>query len=217
MRIKLLVIVFTSILFLSACSDEGNNPDTVDAGDDTEEVGEDVREDGGEDVKEETTDENTTDLGKRSNPVPLGESVQIPVDIYESADSFESEEGLFEVSITNLISGDEAFDFIKSENQFNEEAPEGYQWIVLDVSGTLVEGSEDSPYTPTPFVSTVSESGEETPDLGIYATIDNEFGWNDLFHGGTTNGKIAILAPADEDYLIKWDEGFINSIFFDNK
>lgn len=218
---KSIVLFGASALLLTACGEESSSTDDlVEDQEDTEVVTdvEDVENiEEVEEVDATETEESDSNVGKRSNPVSLGEKVQMTVNIYESIDSFDSEEGILEVAITNIIDGDEAFDFIMNENQFNDEAPEGYQWIILDVEATLVEGSEDNPYTPIPYITTVSDSGEETPDLGVYASIENEFGWNDLFNGGSTSGKIAVLAPTAEDYLIKWDEGFINSIFFDNK
>ncbi|GEK89668.1 hypothetical protein SAMN04488100_12138 [Alkalibacterium putridalgicola] len=164
----------------------------------------------------ETEEETTVDLGKRTNPVPLNESIQFTVQIVDyEAEEYNPEEGLLEVTLSNLMSGDDAYTFIPEENQFNEEAPEGYEWIVFDIEATLLEGDENIPYMPMPTISTVSESGAESPD-GHYATLNNEFGYIDLFDGGTTSGKQAAIAPVepvDEPYLIKWSED--STVFFD--
>ncbi|MFO8069460.1 MAG: hypothetical protein R6U02_05690 [Alkalibacterium sp.] len=180
----------------------------------TEEVAaEDNETEPAEEIEEVVEEEPTTDIGKRSNPVPLGASIEVDVNIIDIDDVFDAEEGVLKLTLNNIISGDEAYEIILGENQFNEEAPEGYQWIIFDIEATLVDGSEDVAYTPFPMISTVSESGAESPD-GHYATIDNEFGYTDLFDGGSTSGRQATIAPADENYLIKWTEGFTKEIFF---
>lgn len=207
---KKLFLVGMSVFVLAACGAE--EPATKESSGDTTEQVETSKAESSAAASDEATEK-----GKRSNPVPFGETVQFTVDIYDSADSLKSEEGTLEVSISNLINGDEAYEFLLSENEFNNPAPEGYQWIVFDVNATLTEGSEDNAYTPLPFVTTVSVSGAETPDAGVYATLNNQFGYTEMYDGGTTTGKLGILAPANEDYLIKWEEGFDKSIFFDHE
>ncbi|WP_368646218.1 hypothetical protein AB4027_04880 [Alkalibacterium putridalgicola] len=163
----------------------------------------------------EPEEETTAELGKRTNPVPLNESIQFTVQIVDyEAEEYNPEEGLLEVTLSNPVTGDDAYAFLLEENQFNEEAPEGYEWIVFDIEATLLEGDENIPYMPMPTISTVSESGAESPD-GHYATLNNEFGYIDLFDGGTTSGKQAAIAPVDEPYLIKWSEE--STVFFDIK
>jgi len=152
------------------------------------------------------------DHGTRTSPIPFGESTMRLVDINDP----EQDSGFLRLTLSNLISGEEAYNFLLNENQFNEQAPEGYQWIVFDVTGELVEGSDNESYVSYPQVSTVSESGSESPD-GHYATITNEYGGTDLYKGGTATGKIATIAPENEDYTIKWIEDYGEPVFFDNE
>ncbi|SFC09974.1 hypothetical protein SAMN04488102_10338 [Alkalibacterium subtropicum] len=166
-------------------------------------------------TEKELEEKPSANLGQRTNPVPLGESFQFAVQIVDyEADDYNPQEGLIEVTLSNLVTGDDAYAFLLEENPYNEEAPEGYEWIVFDIEATLLEGDENIPYMPMPMISTVSESGAESPD-GHYATLNNEFGYIDLFDGGTTSGKQAVIAPVDESYLIKWYEN--STVFFDIK
>ncbi|OJF91367.1 hypothetical protein [Alkalibacterium sp. 20] len=66
---------------------------------------------------------------------------------------------------------------------------------------------------PLPIISSVSASGVESPD-GYYTTID-EFGYIDLYYGGSASGRQSAIAPIDGEFLIKWYEGFGNEVFFD--
>jgi len=159
--------------------------------------------------KPETDEE---EKGTRTNPVPFGESAMRLIDINDPDQNF----GFLRLTLSNLISGEEAYNFLLNENQFNEQAPEGYQWIVFDVTAELIEGSENEPYVSYPQISTVSESGSESPD-GHYAVVNEEYGGDDLYKGGTNTGKIATIAPVDEDYTIKWIEDYGEPVFFDNE
>lgn len=162
--------------------------------------------------KEAKSQETDEEQGTRTNPIPFGESTMRLVDINDPNQDF----GFLRLTLSNLISGEEAYNFLLNESQFNEQAPEGYQWIVFDVTAELTEGSDNVPYVSYPNVSTVSESGAESPG-GHYAVINDEFGNTDLYNGGTTTGKIATIAPEDEGYLIKWVEDYKEPVFFDTE
>ncbi|WP_423190234.1 hypothetical protein ACO1PF_05030 [Alkalibacterium sp. f15] len=206
---KLLLITATLGL-LAACEEEGSVDDAED-----DPVTENTEEEAEEETEEELEEEPTTSLGKRSNPVPLGETAQIDVRIIDYDDEdFETQDGVLEVTLSNIISGDDAYEMLLEENSFVEEAPEGYQWLIFDVEATLVEGHEDVAYNPLPIISSVSASGAESPD-GYYTTIDDEFGYIDLYHGGSASGRQSAIAPIDEEFLIKWHEGFGSEVFFD--
>lgn len=169
-----------------------------------------------EPTEESTGSTASNSAGSRTNPIPLGDTATISVSIYESSSSFKSVPGKLELGISNVMSGEEAYNFLLAENQFNEPAPEGYQWIVFDVNAQLIEGSEDYAYTPSPRATTISASGTQSPD-GHHASLNNSFGYQDMYNGGSASEKMATLAPAEEDYLLQFEEGFDTKIFFSVK
>ncbi|OJF91366.1 hypothetical protein [Alkalibacterium sp. 20] len=120
---KLLLITATTMGLLAACEEEGS---VDDAADDL------VTENTEEETEEEVEEEPTTSLGKSSNPVPMGETAQIDYD----DEDFETEDGVLEVTLSNMILGDDAYEMLLEENPNSEEAPEGYQWLIFDVEAT---------------------------------------------------------------------------------
>lgn len=153
----------------------------------------------------------------RNNPVPLNQTGLIPIKIHTSPDTVSRIDGVLEISFSNIISGEEAYKFLLNESQANEHPPAGYQWIILDAKAKLTSGSREFPYTLIPNVTTVSLDDIETPKNKASPAYNNAFGYVDLYQDGETEGKIVLLAPIDEEYLIRWDEGFYTSVFFANE
>lgn len=150
----------------------------------------------------------------QNNPVPLNQTGLIPIKIHTSSDAASSIAGVLEVSFSNIISGEEAYQFLLNESESNEPPPASYQWIILDAKAKLTTGSKEYPYTVIPNVTTVALDDVKTPKNKVSPVYDNEFGYVDLYQDEETAGKVILLAPKDEEYLIRWDEGFYTSIFF---
>lgn len=167
-----------------------------------------------EEVEEEVVEEEVVvEVGKRSNPVLMGESVTF-TETYYGEDLTESYEALFELKVTDILRGEEAFATLLEENQFNEPAPEGMEWAIITLEGTLHEGDEDVPYTVLPWFSVIDSSGSEVSQ-DEYATLDgNEFGYVDLFPGGQTSGRITQYMPIDDPSLLVLEAMLSNGIYF---
>lgn len=150
-------------------------------------------------------DNSETSIGKRSNPVPLGKTITIDT-IYYASDTYDEIEGNISVTLSNVIRGEEAYKQLIAYNKFNEKAPKGKEWIIIDVKYKLNKGSEDDPHH-TGYFTTISSAGEEVSQ-DEYAFIDSQddFGFKELYVGGEISGKVARLVPIGDNALIQLRE-----------
>ena len=175
-----------------------------------EEVGE-AEEDPAEEEATEEAESEETEAGKRSNPVAVGETHEVDIVIYDN-DSNEFE-GKAEITVNSVTRGEEAWQEIQSTNEFNEEPAEGQEYLMADVTATLLEaetedyawflssmnfnfiGSDGSPYEWTSVVVEPELSGE------VYA-------------GGTLEGKITNMVKTDDPVLLVFEDGNWDNVFF---
>ena len=169
-----------------------------------------------ETLDETNTEESATGssvAGKRSNPVPLGQAIEIPVE-YSNEDWTENYEGTISLQINGITKGQAALDTLMAENQFNEAPPEGMEWVIFDVTMKLLDGNQDTPFTILPNFEIVSSSGSEIAQ-DAYASLDgNEFGYSDIFPGAEASGRVVKYAPIGDNFLISYDENFSASFYF---
>jgi hypothetical protein len=166
-----------------------------------------------EPATEAESEVSTSTVGKRSNPVPLGQAIEIPVE-YSNEDWTETYEGTISLQINGITKGQAALDTLKAENQFNEAAPEGMEWVIFDVTMKLLDGNQDTPFTILPNFEIVSSSGSEIAQ-DAYASLDgNEFGYTDIFPGAETSGRVVKYAPIGDNFLISYDENYSASFYF---
>jgi len=166
-----------------------------------------------EPATEAESEVSTSTVGKRSNPVPLGQAIEIPVE-YSNEDWTETYEGTISLQINGITKGQAALDTLMAENQFNEAAPEGMEWVIFDVTMKLLDGNQDTPFTILPNFEIVSSSGSEIAQ-DAYASLDgNEFGYTDIFPGAETSGRVVKYAPIGDNFLISYDENYSASFYF---
>lgn len=160
-------------------------------------------------TSEETIDKS--DWGKRSTPVPLGEYLEV-------IDKEYGDDGSFNVrlnfKIVSLTRGEEAYQILVSENQFNDPAPEGLEWAIFDLEAEYVNGSEDYPYSPNIRFDIFDTSGRQV-NQSDWGTLDSEFSDIDIFPGVTHTGREVYLVPEGEDFLVSIDLDKL--YFFDMK
>ncbi|HIW91543.1 MAG TPA: hypothetical protein H9870_07780 [Candidatus Corynebacterium avicola] len=130
-------------------------------------------EDSGENGEQASGD----DAGTRSNPHPLGSTV--------ASDGW---------SVTINSVDLDANEAITAENMFNEPAPEGMTYIMVNATITYTGDSDEGemPWTTIEYVTvdgnTISQSGV-TPD-----PLDTV---SDLYPGGSTTGNVSLVVPSD--------------------
>lgn len=181
---KKLVLVGLAAIALAAC---GNGEESQDSNSNT--------------VQEQTEQKETkNDKGTRSNPYTLNDEIELSISYSNTnSDNMESADGKLKINFNNIKTGDEAQEFLSSENQFNEEAPEGYQWMVINTSAELLEGSEDFEYDVYLTEEIYDGKGNSIDNMQAIASTSNQLSDNSIFPGATAEGDISLLVPKDLD------------------
>lgn len=210
MKLKNAVLLAGSLIALVACgTDTVDNEEEV-VVDDIEEV-ETVEE---AKVEEETS-EKESEYGKRSNPVPVGEWASIEENLYDDEDNVL--DAVLDLRITDVVRGEEALGILKNENQFNEEAPDGHEWVIVSLEAKLVEGDEDAPFNVYPWFSIIDSTGSEVSQ-DDWGTLDgDEYGYVDLFEGGETSGRYVFYTLEGDDTLLSYEQFLNGSTYFSLK
>lgn len=126
--------------------------------------------------------ENNGDEGSRSNPLPLGETVS---------------NGTWEVTLNDVTLN--ADDQVAAENEFNETAPEGHHYALVNISVTYLGDDSEVPALDVD-VAHVSGSGETSAWHDTVVVTPDEFDMaSELYEGGTEEGNIALAVPQDDD------------------
>lgn len=159
----------------------------------------------------EVSNTDKADWGKRSTPVPLGEFIEIIDREYGHDEPFDVKLNL---KINNIIRGQEAYDILISENRFNEPAPEGLEWAILELEVEYLEGSEDYPYSPRIRFDIFDTTGKQVDQVDT-GTLSTKFRDTDIFPGVTHSGREVYLVPEGADFLLSTD--LQKLYFFDSK
>jgi hypothetical protein len=121
----------------------------------------------------------------RSNPVPLGTELR-----------FET----WSVTLTSVQRGEEAAQAISAANQFNEPAPEGYQYLLANVK--LQNISSEQKAQPVSFGVDIRLTGSRNVLYSQASVVKPQPLEGELFPEGVAEGQVAFLAPADEQQLV---------------
>lgn len=192
---KKLILLGVSAFLLGACgngsSETAANTESSEAQPSTEQV--DSTEN--DSSKEESTDSNQ---GKRSNPYTLADTFEMDVQYSDpDSDDYAPIDGRIKVTFNNVTTGQEAQDFLTSENEFNDQAPEGFQWMVFDTSVELLEGSEDVPFNLFLTEQIYDANGASVDNSEHMAFSNNQLSDQSIFPGATAQGNIVLLVPED--------------------
>lgn len=171
---------------------------------DEEQTESDNQENDTEEVEASSASE-AVDAGSRTEPLALGEKGTMSILTYTDDEDMEEINGVAEITVDNVVRGEEAVSILTGEYSEPEEAPEGMEWIVFDTTISLTELSdENEEITFSDDFTAYTSDGSEIER--VFTTFDEEFGIQGLYSGGTATGKTALLAPAGEPFLIKYDD-----------
>ncbi|NDK30631.1 DUF4190 domain-containing protein [Nesterenkonia haasae] len=200
--IAIVGILLTSMVF-DAVEEESErlNDDVADADpDDDEEVAEVEEEvqDQQEEIAEEREEAEETgtdgDQGTRENPLAPGETVS-------------NEE--WEVTIHGVTPN--ADDEIAAENPYNDPAPEGMSYMMVDMSATYLGEDSDTPMMGVEL-SYVTTTGETIASYDYSAVTPDAFeSFAELYTGGTETGNVALVVPTDDDGTLRVRLGFLDT------
>ncbi len=155
--------------------------------------------------KKETSDSQNVDAGSRTEPLALGETGTISILTHSDDEDMEEITGVAEITVDNVVRGNEAVSILTGEYSEPEEAPEGMEWVVFDTTISLKELSDENEEISfsDDFTAYTSEGSEIER---TFTSFDEEFGIQGLYSGGTATGKVALFAPQGEPFLIKYDD-----------
>lgn len=203
MKFRNALLAVLSILVLSACGNA--NTGSADA---TSESSETVAVESN--ASKETTKTESVTKGNRTNPYKVGETARLEQEFRDKNGN--PYPAVLDLTLSNALRGEEAYNYLVNLIDANQPAPEGYEWLVVDITGTLVEGDENVPLFHTAELSSVSASGSPAPDESYF--LNSYYGGVDLYQGGTTTGQKATLVPAGEPYTVKVTVQYSESVFF---
>lgn len=215
MKNYLLTGGFAAMLLLSACGSEEPTQEEADQAEaEFNESSADASDEQTEEATEEQTEESSeSDKGSRSNPYKVGETAEITISDYD--DDYEAMEGKANVTIENVLRGEEAFNYINEQSAGTHDQPdeEGLEWIVFDVTFELEEYvDDDTSYVVSNNFSIFNEDGEQVSPA-IVSVGDSHSG-NTVFQGGTLEGKEGYAAPSEGSFLLKYADAE-EDIFFE--
>lgn len=221
-------LLFTSALatslILAACGNEEESTESTDSSAEVEQLQEQVAQLEEENAQLQEQLDNTStaaeedsnsssdefaDAGNessRSNPLALGETTEVKVVTYN--DDSEELTGKANVTVDNVLRGQEALSALDTEGM-TTEAPEeeGIEWAVFDLKYELVEFEDDDyPVNISDDVEIYLEDGSMVEQTGYTWVEGQEFPMGELYSGGTAEGKVARMVKEGEPILIKFDD-----------
>ena len=207
MKRLLYILGIAMMLLLTGCGDiDEKNDREVNSQQDAEKEGTEEK-----DAEVEVEEEKEKAVGVRSNPLPFGDTITVMENIYD--DSFNAYASSFEITLLEMIRGDEAWEVIKNENEFNEPAEDGFEYVLVKVKGFLKdsETEDDFLWASSMNFDFVSSEGE-VYDWGS-AVIPNEFE-KELYNGGTVEGFIVGQVKVGDDFKVSYDSSEGSPVFF---
>lgn len=205
-KYKKLLLIAASYLLLTACSDNSGTEEkpNVQEEPETEEV---VKEAEAEEEEKEEQPIDDTEYGTRSNPIPYGDLGWIELTITDPDADYEEFDGRLEITVLDTIRGEEAAKIVSEENQFNEPAPDGKEFIINRLEIKLTEAtSEDlKAVISSNDFDYVSESGASYNESFqvIPEALDVE-----LYNNGTAEGNVHGLIDLDDSPILRFNRDF---------
>ncbi|MGG1674176.1 hypothetical protein ACIFOT_00330 [Neobacillus sp. NRS-1170] len=201
----LLLTTLLTIMVLGAC------------GQDTKDIT--VKDDAGKNETAQKQDETQKEekapskLGSRTNPVPFQKTATIDDELYnDQGDAFPIK---FDLTIEEVIRGDAAYQKLKAMNEFNEPAPQGYEWMLVKAKVKFVKSeTQDLSFNIDGIMNfeMVSESGDIYSG-DIYGTTEPAFSF-EMYVGNEKEGYIANLVKTGEKAQLRYEEMIGGQVFF---
>ena len=127
----------------------------------------------------------------RTNPAPIGTAQTITVGTYTSTYTAT-------VALKETIRGNEAWNMIKEANQFNDNAKDGYEYILAKVKITMNNIENDQSVDVTPYMFDCFSSGDaEYTDILLVVTPSPSFSGS-LYSGASTEGWVVFMVAKDD-------------------
>ncbi|TPV39833.1 hypothetical protein [Bacillus dicomae] len=206
----LLTLTCSSLIFgLAAC---GSN-EQKDNGVQTKE-----KEQVSQETPKEKESKTESAKGNRSNPIKFNEAATVNDVIFNSEDgNFEKFKTKVELSILEVIRGEQAFEILKKENQFNEAAPEGKEWVLVKIKGKVTDAeTQDHEYDLFGSNFKLVSNDGHVYNNDQYAVTPNEL-HQKLYKGAEGEGYISQLVNTGDDFKIQFETHESKKVFFNSK
>lgn len=186
----------------AALEDDAETAEEVDAEEDPEDEAE----------VEEVEESSSGSEGTRSDPFQYGETANLYgtfVDRDADRQEFDAE---LAMTVVDTIRGDEAWEIILNENQFNDPAPEGKEYIINRVRIELSNATSDDLKTNFNYreFDYISAGGSSYSYESV--VLPDELNV-ELFNDGQAEGNIVGLIDVDDSPLLR----FNNTLFFESE
>ncbi|RLQ84122.1 DUF4190 domain-containing protein [Mycetocola zhadangensis] len=134
--------------------------------------------------RDDVATDASAEVGTRENPAPIGTTVEI------------TDAGTPEYEVTLGAPILDATAAVAEANQFNEPAPEGFQYAVLPVTVTYVGTDTGTPWIDLnlAFVSAAGTTHDEADSL-VVAPAPTFMEINELYPGASGTGNIVVAIP----------------------
>lgn len=117
--------------------------------------------------------------------------------IYVYEDAYYDEYLALEISISDFMRGEEAYDFIKAEDSYNEAPPEGMEYICVKADVKVLESSPDEAFYASYYdFYAYSSSYSEYSGPWIYSKNDLD---GRAYAGGTISGYLFLCVDVDDE------------------
>lgn len=127
----------------------------------------------------------------RQNPAPVGKAQEVKVESYTSGTS------VVNITVTEVLRGAAAWEKIISANQFNDAAPEGYEYILVKVKATVVSNTKDAAFAFGWYNFTgFSSDNTEYKNVSVVEP-DPQFSGN-VYAGGTLEGYLSFAVKTTD-------------------
>ena len=160
----------------------------------------------------EKVEEAKSKLGSRTNPVPFQTTATVDDELYD--DEGNSYAIKFDLTVSEVIRGDAAYQKLLSMNEFNETAPEGYEWVLAKTKVKFVESeTEDLSFHIDGIMNfdMVSESGDIYSG-DIVGSTEPDFSF-EMYAGNEKEGYISGLVKTGEKAQLRYDEMLGGQVF----
>ena len=160
----------------------------------------------------EKKEETKSKLGSRTNPVPFKKTVTVEDELYN--DEGESFPIKFDLTVLEVIRGEDAYQKLKSMNEFNEPAPEGYEWLLAKTKVKFTESAtEDLSFHIDGIMNfeMVSKNGDIYSG-DIIGTTEPEFSY-EMYVGNEKEGYISGLVKTGEKAQLRYEEMLGGNVF----
>jgi hypothetical protein len=113
----------------------------------------------------------------------------------------------WQITVTDVILGDEAWDILLQTNQFNEPPPEGIMYVLVKAKARYLGQSDEPAQIFSYHLNLRGESGTlYTPPPLVEPTPWFDF---DMYPGAEAEGWIALAVPNDEsEFVLRFNPGY---------